>query len=230
MTGLISTDKSNTRFIDFSLWAMTNLETGQYGVSSANKSLSLLLISIKAYTFFWFQHQQQCIWFKRSCCILKLYFNETTGATYYSYSWFLLMQFCACVYIPSGFWMGEKEGGRGWVCEKLFLWRKIVGVELIGKYLFHIQKRRWTFELSFCYKRTPPKHKHNTFFSYGSKSKNTYKDNSKESWTSPALCWLDMKYEEKLKKRLYLWNCCVVTLKLIKVIVRRLMLELCLSL
>ncbi|XP_053086379.1 atrial natriuretic peptide receptor 2 isoform X2 [Pangasianodon hypophthalmus] len=32
VTGLISTDKTNARFTDFSLWAMTNLETGQYGV------------------------------------------------------------------------------------------------------------------------------------------------------------------------------------------------------
>ncbi|TSL28199.1 Atrial natriuretic peptide receptor 2 [Bagarius yarrelli] len=32
VTGLISTDKNNARFTDFSLWAMTNLETGQYGV------------------------------------------------------------------------------------------------------------------------------------------------------------------------------------------------------
>ncbi|XP_026999675.2 atrial natriuretic peptide receptor 2 isoform X2 [Tachysurus fulvidraco] len=32
VTGLISTDTSNTRFTDFSLWAMTDLETGQYGV------------------------------------------------------------------------------------------------------------------------------------------------------------------------------------------------------
>lgn len=34
VTGLVSTDRNNARFTDFSLWGMTNLKTGQYAVST----------------------------------------------------------------------------------------------------------------------------------------------------------------------------------------------------
>lgn len=33
VTGLVSTDEKNARNIDVDLWAMTNQETGEYGVS-----------------------------------------------------------------------------------------------------------------------------------------------------------------------------------------------------
>lgn len=33
VTGLVSTDHKNARDIDVNLWAMTNQETGEYGVS-----------------------------------------------------------------------------------------------------------------------------------------------------------------------------------------------------
>lgn len=39
VTGLVTTDHKNARDIDVNLWAMTNQETGEYGVSH---SLSLI--------------------------------------------------------------------------------------------------------------------------------------------------------------------------------------------
>lgn len=33
VTGLVTTDNKNARNIDVNLWAMTNQETGEYGVS-----------------------------------------------------------------------------------------------------------------------------------------------------------------------------------------------------
>lgn len=35
VTGLVNTDANNARDIDVDLWAMTNQETGEYGVSQA---------------------------------------------------------------------------------------------------------------------------------------------------------------------------------------------------
>lgn len=35
VTGLVTTDHKNARDIDVNLWAMTNQETGEYGVSYA---------------------------------------------------------------------------------------------------------------------------------------------------------------------------------------------------
>ena len=35
VTGLVNTDAKSARNIDVSLWAMTNQETGEYGVSHA---------------------------------------------------------------------------------------------------------------------------------------------------------------------------------------------------
>ena len=35
VTGLVTTDHKNARDIDVNLWAMTNQETGEYGVSHA---------------------------------------------------------------------------------------------------------------------------------------------------------------------------------------------------
>ncbi|KTG44516.1 hypothetical protein cypCar_00004942, partial [Cyprinus carpio] len=32
VTGLVSTDRNNARYTDFSLWGMTNLKTGQYAI------------------------------------------------------------------------------------------------------------------------------------------------------------------------------------------------------
>lgn len=34
VTGLVTTDHNNARDIDINLWAMTNQETGEYGVRS----------------------------------------------------------------------------------------------------------------------------------------------------------------------------------------------------
>lgn len=44
VTGLVSTDRINTRYTDFRLWGMTNLKTGQYAVSrmSTNSANSLI--------------------------------------------------------------------------------------------------------------------------------------------------------------------------------------------
>lgn len=36
VTGLVTTDHKNARDIDVNLWAMTNQETGEYGVSHAS--------------------------------------------------------------------------------------------------------------------------------------------------------------------------------------------------
>uniref|UniRef100_A0AAR2JJ30 Guanylate cyclase n=1 Tax=Pygocentrus nattereri TaxID=42514 RepID=A0AAR2JJ30_PYGNA len=39
VTGLVSTDRNNARYTDFSLWAMSNLTTGQYAVSLSQRFL-----------------------------------------------------------------------------------------------------------------------------------------------------------------------------------------------
>lgn len=39
VTGLVTTDDKNARNIDVDLWAMTNQETGEYGVSGLDVSI-----------------------------------------------------------------------------------------------------------------------------------------------------------------------------------------------
>lgn len=49
MTGLVTTDNKNARNIDVNLWAMTNQETGEYGVSSAFIQIvfGMILLTVK---------------------------------------------------------------------------------------------------------------------------------------------------------------------------------------
>lgn len=54
VTGLVSTDEKNARNIDVDLWAMTNQETGEYGVSRgftvSLRGFMLLYVLIKMLT------------------------------------------------------------------------------------------------------------------------------------------------------------------------------------
>lgn len=49
VTGLVTTDNKNARNIDVNLWAMTNQETGEYGVSYALIELvsEIILLTVK---------------------------------------------------------------------------------------------------------------------------------------------------------------------------------------